>query len=84
MIGRTISHYRIVEKQGDGGMSVVYMAEDTEPVALSLDAFEAAHAKGIVHRDIKPGNIFVTERGHAKILDFGLAEVTQVGGGTAP
>src|SRR5436190_72053 len=78
---KSIGRYELIDKIGKGGMGVVYRGKDTvigRLVAIKMlicEGLSFAHARGIVHREVKPANLFVTSDGQLKILDFGVARI---------
>src|ERR687886_788383 len=79
LLGRLVDgRYAVEARIARGGMATVYLALDRrlEPV---LDALGAAHAAGIVHRDVKPENVLLTDDGRVKVADFGLARAASAG-----
>ncbi|MGA8186206.1 MAG: protein kinase [Terriglobia bacterium] len=81
MEGQTLAERLVAPASGRhaAGTAALPLAPMLDLAIEITDALDAAHRKGIVHRDVKPANIFVTQRGQAKILDFGLAKLTQGG-----
>ena len=86
--GTVIGRYKLLERIGEGGFGIVYLAQQKEPVkrrvALKIikvcQAVQHAHHKGVIYRDIKPSNILVTVNDGVavpKIIDFGIAKATQ-------